>query len=167
MASSNKAVALLSIAVGIYFIIFGVAKMTPKLSKDLHSSLKSHFIKYAKVSPLKPFLKEKKLKLKGKDYRTFAGGLEVAGGIGMLCLPGRRSLMVANVMLLVITAFVVHTHVAIGDPMRRCSGIFVIAVLLIGRMVISFQNQFIAKRKRLQKTEEESVKVKEELKKNK
>ncbi|XP_033095969.1 transmembrane protein 35A-like [Anneissia japonica] len=154
----SKAVALLSIAVGIYFVVFGVAKMTPKLSKDLHSSLKSHFIKYAKVSPLKPYLKEKNLKLKGKDYRTFAGGIELAGGLGMLCLPGRRSLMVANVMLLVISAFVIHTHMAIGDPLRRCTGVFVIGVLLIGRMLISFQNQYMTSKSK--KSQKEEVKEK-------
>ncbi|KAJ8027360.1 Transmembrane protein 35A [Holothuria leucospilota] len=110
---SSKVVFILSAAVGAAFIYHGISKLSPNVDEDLHLKMqKKHFVNYARVAPMK-------LRgifwWKGSEYRQYVGGLELAGGCGLLTMTGRFTRNISYVLLLLSSLFMCHSYMTLGD----------------------------------------------------
>ena len=100
---------------------------------------KKHFVNYARVAPLRTYFDKR---LKASDYRQFVGGMEIAGGTGMVLLSGRFSLPVSQLIVLLSAAFMIHTHIILGDPIARAATLIATSLMVVVQMLFSqFSNQ--------------------------
>ena len=99
-----------------------------------NSLQKKHFVNYARVAPLRTYLDKK---FKASDYRNFIGGMEIAGGAGMVLLSGRFSLQASQLFVLLASAFMIHTHVILGDPFPRAATLIATSLMVVVQMVFT------------------------------
>ncbi|XP_071801498.1 novel acetylcholine receptor chaperone-like [Asterias amurensis] len=119
---------------GLFFVYNGFGKINPKLNADLHLQMKKHFVNYARVAPLRTYLDKK---FKASDYRNFIGGMEIAGGAGMVLLSGRFTLQASQLFVLLASAFMIHTHVILGDPFPRAATLIATSLMVVVQMVFT------------------------------
>lgn len=128
----------LSILLGLFFIFIGVIKLSCFLSKDLHRDVRKEFVKYAKVFPLVQTLG---FKIPAKWYRRVIGTLEVTCGIILVFIPKAMLKQIANVTLLILMSLNVYSHYVLSDKFERTAPSLVFTFMLIGRLVIEWQNR--------------------------
>ncbi|XP_038059668.1 transmembrane protein 35A-like [Patiria miniata] len=119
---------------GLFFIYSGFAKLNPMLNADLHSNMKKHFVNYARVAPLRTYFDKR---FKASDYRQFVGGMEIAGGTGMVLLSGRLSLPASQLIVLLSAAFMIHTHIVLGDPVARAATLIATSLMVVVQMLFT------------------------------
>ncbi|KAK2715263.1 hypothetical protein QYM36_010044 [Artemia franciscana] len=106
----------LSILLGVFFVLVGVLKITPFISRELHRDLRKEFVKYAKVFPLSKTLE---FKVSPKWYRRVIGGFEVALGIVLALIPHARLRQIANGILTAMMALAIYSHWMVNDKFER------------------------------------------------
>lgn len=126
----------LSACIAAYFMYTGFCKMSPNFNEDLHNSMKKHFVNYARVSPLRT---KYNIRYKGSEYRKFVGGLELAGGLGLLVMTGRRSRTMAFLLLLITVAVMLHTYHTLGDPITKVYILLASGACVFVQMIVEFR----------------------------
>ncbi|XP_052470308.1 novel acetylcholine receptor chaperone [Carassius gibelio] len=125
----------LSFALGMFFVFMGTIKLTPRLSKEAYSEMKSAYKSYAKALPAL-----KKIGVSSVLLRKIIGTLEVGCGIVLTLVPGRPK-DVANFILLLVMLVVLFFHQLVGDPLKRYAHALVFGILLTCRLLIARQGE--------------------------
>ncbi|XP_022100677.1 transmembrane protein 35A-like [Acanthaster planci] len=141
---------------GLFFIYSGFSKLNPMVNADLHLNMKKHFVNYARVAPLRTYFDKR---LKASDYRQFVGGMEIAGGAGMVVLSGRFSVPASQLIVLLSAAFMIHTHIILGDPMARAATMIATSLMVVVQMLFTL---FSGKSKMVQDERKRSSEAKKD-----
>lgn len=75
---------------------------------------------------------------KGSEYRQYIGGLELAGGFGLLTMTGRFTRNISYVLLILSAVFMCHSYMTLGDAALKYGihigmGTLAFAMLLVER----------------------------------
>jgi len=124
---------VLSVALGLFFVLAGSIKLSPIISQDLHQEMTKGFVKYAKVFPLQ---KQTGYQPPADLYRKAVGITEVVCGLVLAFIPGGLKLL-SNLILLVIMFGAGYTHYTVKDPLEKSAGAIVFTVLLLLRLILS------------------------------
>lgn len=125
----------LSIFLGLFFILVGSMKISPKINKEMHREIRRNFVHYAKVFPL---AKTMGIKIPSKYLRIVVGWLEVLCGAVLIFIPGIVK-QVANVILLFLMFGAFYTHTILEDKFERTAPSIVFALMLGCRLVVYMQ----------------------------
>ncbi|CAF3369398.1 unnamed protein product [Rotaria socialis] len=134
---SSLALHVLTLTLGLFFILVGQFKVTPKLFPDIHQDMKHEF---GRVNKVFPFYKMTGWRPFAKNYRMTVGITEIVCGIILILLPGRLK-QLANVVLLAIMLGAVYTHYALGDKLDRIAPGIIFGLLLFTRLIIHQQGK--------------------------
>ncbi|XP_071503507.1 novel acetylcholine receptor chaperone-like [Diadema antillarum] len=125
---ASKLTVVLSGVLGMFFLYAGICKLYPNLDQDLHLSMKKHFVNYARVAPLRT---QFNVRFKASQYRSGIGSLEIVGGFGLLFMTGPSARCVGFAMLIFAELFMIHSYIALGDPLQKYVRLVAAAVLLV------------------------------------
>lgn len=125
----------LSIFLGLFFILVGSMKISPKINKEMHREIRRNFVQYAKVFPL---AKTVGFKVPSKYLRIVVGWLEVISGAVLIFIPGIIK-QLANVILLILMLGAFYTHTILEDKFERTAPSIVFALMLGCRLVVYLQ----------------------------
>lgn len=126
-------VTVLTLTLGIFFILVGQFKVTPQFFPDIHADMKHEFGRFNKVFPLyqstgwRPY---------AKTYRLAVGLTELICGTILILIPGRLKTL-ANFVLLCVMVGAVYTHYALNDKFDRMTPGLIFALLLLTRLIVS------------------------------
>ncbi|XP_054706452.1 novel acetylcholine receptor chaperone-like [Uloborus diversus] len=125
----------LSIFLGLFFILVGSMKISPKINKEMHREIRRNFVQYAKVFPLTKTLG---IKMPSKYFRVVVGWMEVLCGAVLIFIPGVVK-QIANVVLLVLMLGAFYTHTILEDKFERTAPSIVFALMLGCRLIVYLQ----------------------------
>jgi len=136
--SNSIALTVLSLTLGLFFIMLGQFKVTPKFFPDVHEDMRREFGRLNKVFPFyqvtgwRPF---------AKNYRFAFGLLEIICGTVLVIIHRGIPSQIANVVLLTLMLTTVYTHYALHDKFERMAPSLVFSLLLLTRLIINRQVQ--------------------------
>jgi len=129
------ALTVLSLTLGLFFILVGQFKVTPKFFPEVHEDMRREFGRVNKVFPLYQVTGWRPL---AKNYRLFVGMAEIGCGSFLAIVPG-RSKQIANIILLILMLGAVYTHYILNDKFERMAPGLVFSLLLLTRLIIHRQ----------------------------
>ncbi|CAF0948761.1 unnamed protein product [Rotaria sordida] len=134
---SSVALFVITLTIGIFFILIGQFKVTSKFFPDIHEDMRHEFGRINKVFPL--------YKITGwrpyaKNYRMTIGIIEIICGIILVVGPGRLK-QLANSVLLMLMLGAVYTHYALHDKLDRMAPGIIFGLLLFTRLIICAQEK--------------------------
>lgn len=118
--SSNLVLVTLSTFLGGFFVFYGLLKVSPAVSAEMHRELRRSFVKLSKVVPLLPAL----LGLLGggrlspRHLRLGVGYSEIFWGAALALGPGRLK-MVANLILLILSLNATYCNCLVDEAFDR------------------------------------------------
>jgi len=149
----SPVITVLSITIGLFFILVGTLKLSPLLSEDIYKEMRKSFIRFVKVFP---FVGLTGWKPNAHIYRKVVGVTEVICGLLLAFVPGRLK-QVANIVLLIMLGGALYTHYMSGDSMEKMTSALIFSLLLTCRFVVRLQVQAREKRE-IRELENERVK---------
>ncbi|CAF1600814.1 unnamed protein product, partial [Didymodactylos carnosus] len=138
----SLALTVLSLTLGLFFILVGQFKVTPKFFPEVHEDMRREFGRVNKVFPL---YKQTGWRPFAKNYRLFIGFTEIVCGAILALVPGSPK-QLANVILLFVMLGAVYTHYILKDKFERMAPGLVFSLLLLTRLIIHRQVQQREKR---------------------
>ncbi|CAF0916777.1 unnamed protein product [Rotaria sp. Silwood1] len=148
---SSLALTVLTLTVGMFFILTGQFKVTSKFFPDIHEDMRHEF---GRINKVFPFYKITGWRPYAKNYRMTVGIIEVICGVILILIPGRLK-QLANIVLLVLMLGAVYTHYALHDKLDRMAPEIIICLLLVTRLIIYQQGK--------SSRNEKSTKLKDEV----
>ncbi|UJR30665.1 hypothetical protein I4U23_018189 [Adineta vaga] len=137
---SSLALSVLTLTLGMYFILMGQFKITSRYFPDIYEDMKLEFGRNNKVFP---FYQLTGWRPYAKNYRLTIGITEITCGIIFLLIPGRLK-QLANIILLMITLGGIYTHYALHDKFDRMAPGIIFSLLLSTRFIISRHFKYLS-----------------------
>ncbi|NXD81899.1 TM35B protein, partial [Halcyon senegalensis] len=117
----------LRVLLGLFFLLTGTAKLSEQLSADLHRHMKSQFVRFADVFPLKEF----GLAPEPAQYLAVVGWVEVVAGL-LLAFGPQLLQEISNFILSVIMIGAIYTLLVLREPLAMCAP----ATLCLGLLLL-------------------------------
>ncbi|KAM6335096.1 transmembrane protein 35B isoform 2-T2 [Alca torda] len=117
----------LRVLLGLFFLLTGAVKLSEQLSADLHRHMKSEFVRFAKVFPLKEF----GFAPEPGQYLEVVGWVEVVAGL-LLAFGPQLLQEISNFVLSVIMIGAIYTLLVLREPLAMCAP----ATLCLGLLLL-------------------------------
>ncbi|KAF1572678.1 Transmembrane protein 35B, partial [Eudyptes moseleyi] len=117
----------LRVLLGLFFLLTGVAKLSDQLSADLHRHMKSQFVRFAEVCPLKEF----GFAPEPGQYLEAVGWAEVVAGL-LLAFGPQLLQEISNFVLSVIMIGAIYTLLVLRETLAMCAP----ATLCLGLLLL-------------------------------
>ncbi|XP_075578283.1 transmembrane protein 35B [Pelecanus crispus] len=111
---------------GLFFLAAGAAKLSELLSADLHRHMKSQFVRFAEVFPLKEF----GFAPEPGQYLEVVGWVEVVAGL-LLAFGPQLLQEISNFVLSVVMIGAIYTLLVLQEPLAMCAPATVCLGLLL------------------------------------
>ncbi|XP_068773446.1 transmembrane protein 35B isoform X2 [Struthio camelus] len=115
----------LRVLLGLFFLLTGAAKLSDRLSADLHRHM-SQFVRFADVFPLKDF----GYKPEPGRYLEAVGWVEAAAGL-LLAVGPQLLQEISNFVLSIVMIGAIYTLLALKEPVAMCAPATVCLGLLL------------------------------------
>ncbi|XP_075630061.1 transmembrane protein 35B [Balearica regulorum gibbericeps] len=117
----------LRVLLGLFFLLTGAVKLSDQLSADLHRHMKSEFVRFAEVFPLKEF----GFVPEPGRYLEVVGWVEVVAGL-LLAFGPQLLQEISNFILSVIMIGAIYTLLVLREPLAMCAP----ATLCLGLLLL-------------------------------
>ncbi|KAM9606587.1 transmembrane protein 35B [Morphnus guianensis] len=117
----------LRVLLGLFFLLTGAVKLSDQLSADLHRHMKSQFVRFADVFPLKEF----GFAPEPGRYLEVVGWVEVVAGL-LLAFGPQLLQEISNFILSVIMIGAIYTLLVLREPLAMCAP----ATLCLGLLLL-------------------------------
>ncbi|KAM6371182.1 transmembrane protein 35B [Pluvialis apricaria] len=117
----------LRVLLGLFFLLTGAAKLSEQLSADLHRHMKSQFVRFAEVFPLKEF----GFVPEPGRYLEVVGWVEVVAGL-LLAFGPQLLQEISNFVLSVVMIGAIYTLLVLREPLAMCAP----ATLCLGLLLL-------------------------------
>ncbi|XP_044281207.1 transmembrane protein 35B [Varanus komodoensis] len=114
------------VLLGLFFSACGAVKLTERVSGDLHLQLKSQFVQFADVFPLKEF----GYKPEPAHYMEVVGWIEVVAGL-LLAFGPQLLQELSNFVLTIVMIGAIYTLLVLKEPIAMCTPATVCLGLLL------------------------------------
>jgi len=132
---NNIVVVVLSVTIGLFFILVGSLKLSPIFNDDVYKEMRKSFIRFAKVFP---FSELTGWKPSAHIYRRVVGVTEIICGLLLTFVPGQLK-QIANITLLLLLSGAVYTHYIMGDTLDKMTSALIFSLLLLCRYIVRLQ----------------------------
>ncbi|XP_042297232.1 transmembrane protein 35B [Sceloporus undulatus] len=116
----------LRLLLGLFFSACGLLKLTDRFSAELHLQLKSQFVQFADVFPLKDF----GYKPEPVRYLEIVGWIEVVAGF-LLAFGPQLLQEISNFVLTIVMIGAIYTLLVLKEPIAMCAPATVCLGLLL------------------------------------
>ncbi|NXJ88866.1 TM35B protein, partial [Corythaixoides concolor] len=117
----------LRVLLGLFFLGTGAVKLSDQLSADLHRHMKSQFVRFAEVFPLKEF----GFVPEAGRYLEVVGWVEVVAGL-LLAVGPQLLQEISNFVLSVVMIGAIYTLLVLREPLAMCAP----ATLCLGLLLL-------------------------------
>ncbi|XP_075460715.1 transmembrane protein 35B [Ascaphus truei] len=117
----------LRVLLGIFFGITGAVKLTDQISAEVYTQMKSQFVQFADVFPLKDLAGYKP---DPGDYMQVVGWLELVAGV-LLALGPQIVQEISNFVLTLVMIGAIYTLLVLKKPIAMCAPATVCLGLLL------------------------------------
>ncbi|XP_065506780.1 transmembrane protein 35B isoform X1 [Caloenas nicobarica] len=117
----------LRVLLGLFFLLTGLVKLSELLSAELHRHMKSEFVRFAQVFPLKEF----GFVPEPGWYLEVVGWVEVAAGL-LLAFGPQLLQEISNFVLSVVMIGAIYTLLVLQEPLAMCAP----ATLCLGLLLL-------------------------------
>ncbi|NXG62641.1 TM35B protein, partial [Hemiprocne comata] len=117
----------LRVLLGLFFLVTGAVKVSDQLSADLHRHMRSEFVRFAEVFPLKEF----GFVPEPGQYLQVVGWVEVVTGL-LLAFGPQLLQEISNFILSVIMIGAIYTLLVLQEPLAMCAP----ATLCLGLLLL-------------------------------
>ncbi|XP_050765937.1 transmembrane protein 35B isoform X1 [Gymnogyps californianus] len=117
----------LRVLLGLFFLLTGAAKLSEQLSADLHRHMKSQFVRFAEVFPLKEF----GFVPEPGQYLEVVGWVEAVAGL-LLAFGPQLLQEISNFVLSVVMIGAIYTLLVLREPLAMCAP----ATLCLGLLLL-------------------------------
>ncbi|XP_068125220.1 transmembrane protein 35B [Hyperolius riggenbachi] len=114
------------VILGLFFALSGVVKLTDQVSPEVYQHMKSQFVQFADVFPLKDF----GFKPDPYQYLQAIGWVELVAGI-LLAVGPRILQEISNFVLCIIMIGAIYTLLVLKEPLAMCAPAAVCLGLLL------------------------------------
>ncbi|XP_006269934.1 transmembrane protein 35B [Alligator mississippiensis] len=114
------------VVLGLFFLFMGAVKLTEQISAELYLQMKSQFVQFADVFPLKEF----GYKPEPDWYLEVVGWIEVVAGL-LLAFGPQLLQEISNFVLTIIMIGSIYTLLALKEPIAMCAPATVCLGLLL------------------------------------
>ncbi|XP_056416598.1 transmembrane protein 35B [Hyla sarda] len=114
------------VLLGFFFGFAGVVKLTDQVSAEVHQHMKSQFVQFTDVFPLKDF----GFKPDPSQYLQAVGWVELVAGI-LLAFGPRILQEISNFVLCIIMIGAIYTLLVLKEPLAMCAPATVCLGLLL------------------------------------
>ncbi|OCT92097.1 transmembrane protein 35B [Xenopus laevis] len=114
------------VLLGLFFGLSGVVKVTDQISADVYNQMKTQFIQFADVFPLKDF----GYKPDPDQYLLVVGWVELVAGI-LLAFGPQILQEISNFVLCIIMIGAIYTLLVLKEPLAMCAPATVCLGLLL------------------------------------
>ncbi|XP_048355144.1 transmembrane protein 35B isoform X2 [Sphaerodactylus townsendi] len=114
------------VVLGLFFVITGVVKLTDQISAEVYRQMKSQFVQFADVFPLKEF----GYKPEPGQYLQVVGWTEVVAGL-LLAFGPQLLQELSNFVLTIIMIGAIYTLLVLKEPIAMCAPATVCLGLLL------------------------------------
>ncbi|XP_069827663.1 transmembrane protein 35B [Dendropsophus ebraccatus] len=114
------------VLLGLFFGFSGVIKLTDQVSAEVHQHMKSQFVQFADVFPLKDF----GFKPDPYQYLQTVGLVELLAGL-LLAFGPRILQEISNLVLCIIMIGAIYTLLVLKEPIAMCAPATVCLGLLL------------------------------------
>uniref|UniRef100_A0A8D0G7S8 Transmembrane protein 35B n=1 Tax=Sphenodon punctatus TaxID=8508 RepID=A0A8D0G7S8_SPHPU len=104
------------VLLGLFFLLAGAVKLTDQISAELYQQMKSQFVQFADVFPLKEF----GYKPEPGQYLDTVGWIEVVAGL-LLAFGPQLLQEISNFMLTVVMIGAIYTLLVLKEPLAMCA----------------------------------------------
>ncbi|XP_054855175.1 transmembrane protein 35B [Eublepharis macularius] len=118
--------AALRVVLGLFFVVTGAVKLTDQISGDAYRQMKSQFVQFADVFPLKEF----GYKPEPDQYREVVGWIEVVAGL-LLTFGPQLLQELSNFVLSIIMIGAIYTLLVLKESIAMCAPTTVCLGLLL------------------------------------
>ncbi|XP_003228027.2 transmembrane protein 35B [Anolis carolinensis] len=116
----------LRVLLGLFFALSGLVKISDKVSGDLHQQMKSQFVQFADVFPLKEF----GYKPEPVGYLETVGWIEFVAGL-LLAFGPQLLQEISNFILTIVMIGAIYTLLVLKEPIAMCAPATVCLGLLL------------------------------------
>ncbi|KAL8220511.1 UNVERIFIED_CONTAM: hypothetical protein K2H54_048568 [Gekko kuhli] len=116
----------LRVVLGLFFVITGSVKLTDQISSEVYQQMKSQFVQFADVFPLKEF----GYKPEAGWYLEVVGWTEVVAGL-LLAFGPQLLQEISNFVLTIIMIGAIYTLLVLKEPIAMCTPATVCLGLLL------------------------------------
>ncbi|XP_005988556.1 transmembrane protein 35B [Latimeria chalumnae] len=106
----------LRVLLGLFFVLAGALKLTDQISAEVYQQLKSEFVQFADVFPLKDF----GFKPKPMQYLVTVGWIEVVAGL-LLAFGPRLLQEISNFVLTIVMIGALYSLIVLKEPLAKCA----------------------------------------------
>ncbi|XP_053942341.1 transmembrane protein 35B [Cuculus canorus] len=117
----------LRVLLGLFFVLAGAGKLSELLSAELHRHMKSEFVRFAEVFPLKQF----GFAPEPGRYLEVVGWVEALAGL-LLAFGPQLLQEISNFILSVIMIGAIYTLLVLQEPLAMCAP----ATLCLGLLLL-------------------------------
>ncbi|XP_028675013.1 transmembrane protein 35B-like [Erpetoichthys calabaricus] len=114
------------VLLGLFFMLTGVVKLTDQISAEVYSEMRSQFVNFSEVFPLKIF----GITPDPLQYLQVIGWIETVAGI-LLAFGPQLLQEISNLVLSIIMILTLFTLFKLQEPMSRCAPATVCLGLLL------------------------------------
>ncbi|VDM02879.1 unnamed protein product [Schistocephalus solidus] len=132
---SSTALKAISVTVGIFFIFFGLIKISLVFSEQLYKEIRKAFFRYASVFPFRTWTGWTP---NAHTIRRVYGGIEIISGVLMVSSQGLLCDL-SNCSLFVLIFYSLYNCWALNEGMKEASHSIVLGLVLACRFVIRLQ----------------------------
>ncbi|CAM2104674.1 transmembrane protein 35B [Caretta caretta] len=104
------------VLLGLFFLLTGAVKLTDQISGELYQQLKSQFVQFADVFPLKEF----GYKPEPEQYLQVVGWIEVVAGV-LLAFGPQLLQEISNFVLTIVMIGAIYTLLVLKEPFSMCA----------------------------------------------
>nr|XP_056703622.1 transmembrane protein 35B [Euleptes europaea] len=119
--------AALRVVLGLFFVVSGAVKLTEQISGEVYRQMKSQFVQFADVFPLKEF----GYKPEPGRYLEVVGWTEVVAGL-LLAFGPQLLQELSNFVLTIIMIGAIYTLLVLKEPIAMCAP----ATLCLGLLLL-------------------------------
>ncbi|BHF76883.1 DoxX-like [Sparganum proliferum] len=134
---SNTALKAISVTIGVFFIFFGLLKISLVFSEQLYKEIRKAFFRYASVFPFRTWTGWTP---NAHTIRRVYGGVEIISGVVMVTSQGLLCDL-SNCSLLGLILYSLYNCWALDEGMKEASHSIVLGLVLTCRFVIRLQAQ--------------------------
>ncbi|KAE8624225.1 hypothetical protein XENTR_v10005873 [Xenopus tropicalis] len=118
--------AAIRVLLGLFFGLSGVVKLTDQISADVYKQMKTQFVQFADVFPLKDF----GFKPDPEQYLLAVGWVELVAGV-LLAFGPQILQEISNFVLCIIMIGAIYTLLVLKEPLAMCAPATVCLGLLL------------------------------------
>ncbi|KAM4700618.1 transmembrane protein 35B [Discoglossus pictus] len=116
----------LRVLLGIFFSFTGAVKLTDEISAEVYKQMRSQFVQFADVFPLKDL----GYRPEPTQYLHTVGWIELIAGI-LLAFGPQLLREISNFILCIVMIGAIYSHLALKEPLANCAPATVCLGLLL------------------------------------